>query len=506
MINFGLDKNTQDAILNILRKYTSIKKAIIFGSRAKNTYKAGSDVDLAIWYDGDDASFIGKLSSDLEDSTIPYFFDLVDYKHIANDKLRNAIDNEGKVFYLRGWEVKKLGDVVAISSSKRIFAKEYHNYGVPFYRGKEIIEKQLNNDISTKIFITKERFLEIKSKFGAPKSSDMLLTSVGTIGIPYIVNNHEEFYFKDGNLTWFKDWNLLHNIFFYYWVLSDIGKNAIRNITIGSTQQAVTINALAGINLNLPPLPEQKQIASILSSLDNKIELLNKQNKTLEELAQTIFKQWFIDFNFPDENGKPYKDSGGKMVDSELGLIPIDWCVGKLADEFLIIMGQSPVGTSYNETKNGIVFFQGRTDFGGRFPCVRLYTTEPKRIANKFDVLLSVRAPVGDINLALVDCCIGRGLASIQSKNRSYCYYKVLALKNELNIFNGTGTIFGAINKDQLTNLKIILPDNKIIEDFESIVSAIDSKIYNNHVEAINLQQIRDSLLPHLMSGEIDLN
>ena len=278
MINFGLDKNTQDAILNILRKYTSIKKAIIFGSRAKNTYKAGSDVDLAIWYDGDDASFIGKLSSDLEDSTIPYFFDLVDYKHIANDKLRNAIDNEGKVFYLRGWEVKKLGDVVAISSSKRIFAKEYHNYGVPFYRGKEIIEKQLNNDISTKIFITKERFLEIKSKFGAPKSSDMLLTSVGTIGIPYIVNNHEEFYFKDGNLTWFKDWNLLHNIFFYYWVLSDIGKNAIRNITIGSTQQAVTINALAGINLNLPPLPEQKQIASILSSLDNKIELLNKQN------------------------------------------------------------------------------------------------------------------------------------------------------------------------------------------------------------------------------------
>src|SRR5690606_5152419 len=138
-----------------------------------------------------------------------------------------------------------------------------------------------------------------------------------------------------------------------------------------------------------------------------------------------LFKEWFVDFNFLNGKGKPYKKSGGKMMESELGEIPEGWRVGSLDEEFEITMGQSPPGESYNEKEEGMIFFQGRTDFQERFPKTRLYTTDPKRIAEKFDVLVSVRAPVGDINVAFERCCIGRGLAAVAGKYKSYALYKV---------------------------------------------------------------------------------
>jgi type I restriction enzyme S subunit len=164
------------------------------------------------------------------------------------DTKNNILDNESAQLPA-GWAVKRLGDVVEITSSKRIFAKEYVTHGIPFYRGKEIIEKHRNNEVSTEIFITHERFDEIKSKYGAPDSGDLLLTSVGTLGIPYVVKDGEKFYFKDGNLTWFQSWKGLNNKFLYYWFKSDIGSNAIYKIAIGSTQQAITIQALSNLEI-----------------------------------------------------------------------------------------------------------------------------------------------------------------------------------------------------------------------------------------------------------------
>lgn len=161
----------------------------------------------------------------------------------------------------------------------------------------------------------------------------------------------------------------------------------------------------------LPPLDEQKKIAEILSALDDKIELNNKINRNLEAQAQAIFKSWFIDF-------EPFKN--GRFIDSELGKIPEGWKVGNLSDIANITMGQSPNGNSYNEKKIGMIFFQGRAEFGWRFPRNRLYTTAPKRIAERDSVLLSIRAPVGDINKALERCCIGRGLATLTSNHKTF--------------------------------------------------------------------------------------
>ena len=181
---------------------------------------------------------------------------------------------------------------------------------------------------------------------------------------------------------------------------------------------------------------------------------------------------------------------------------------GTLSDIANITMGQSPSGSSYNEDAEGEVFYQGRAEFGFRFPTRRLFTTEPKRMAESGDVLLSVRAPVGDLNVAYERCCIGRGLGAIHSKtgHSSFLLYTMYSLRPQLNVYNGEGTVFGSINRDALNSLPLDIPSMEKIEQFEAIVHPMDEKIRSNYDENCRLEKIRDSLLPKLMSGEIDVS
>ena len=179
------------------------------------------------------------------------------------------------------WRKVKLGEIGEITSSKRIFRAEYKKVGVPFYRGKEIIQKANNQEVSDEFFISLEKYEEIKNKYSVPLENDILITSVGTVGIPYIVKN-EKFYFKDGNINWIRKY--ANNIYFkylYYWLISPIGKNQIDSYLIGSTQKALTIEAIKKLEINLPPLNIQKKIAKILSDIDERIELNNKINDNL---------------------------------------------------------------------------------------------------------------------------------------------------------------------------------------------------------------------------------
>ena len=197
---------------------------------------------------------------------------------------------------MTNWKIYKIGDLCKISSSKRIFAKEYKNSGIPFYRGKEIIEKQKGNKISTELYISQERYEEIKTKHGVPQKGDMLLTSVGTLGIPYIVQD-EVFYFKDGNLTWFYNFEGIDSRYLYYWFLSPIGKMNIDSKAIGSTQKALTIETLSKFEISLPPLAEQRRIAGILGAIDDKIENNRRINTNLELQAQALFDEWLCKVN-----------------------------------------------------------------------------------------------------------------------------------------------------------------------------------------------------------------
>lgn len=207
-------------------------------------------------------------------------------------------------------------------------------------------------------------------------------------------------------------------------------------------------------------------------------------NNNLEQQAMAIYQQMFVD--------NPCSE----------------WKEGTLSDIADITMGQSPSGSSYNEEGIGTIFFQGRAEFGFRFPTVRLFTTEPKRMACANDTLMSVRAPVGDLNVAHTDCCIGRGLAAIHSKtnHQSFVLYTMFSLKKQLDVFNGEGTVFGSINRNSLNEMPILIPSDEKLDEFEGIVAPMDTAIRNNYDEICRLEQIRDSLLPKLMSGELDVS
>ena len=293
-----------------------------------------------------------------------------------------------------------------------------------------------------------------------------------------------------------------------YYIDSPQGQAYINSNVNTTVQVTLNIKSLSDMPIPLPDHAIREKIVAILSSLDDKIELNRRINANLEQQAQALYKSWFVDFEFPNEEGKPYKSSGGAMQESELGLIPNYWHVGKLSDIADITMGQSPVGTSYNDCGNGVVFYQGRTEFGFRFPSIKLFTTAPTRYAEPMSVLLSVRAPVGDINIAAQKCCIGRGLASIKSKNNhnSFMYYCLNALKIQLEQYNGEGTVFGSINKKELENLKMSIPNDLIVANFNRIINRIDTQILNLSNEINNLSTLRDTLLPKLMSGEINVS
>ena len=186
----------------------------------------------------------------------------------------------------------------------------------------------------------------------------------------------------------------------------------------------------------------------------------------------------------------------------------LETTAGTLKDIADITMGQSPSGSSYNEDGNGEVFYQGRAEFGYRFPTRRLYTTEPKRMAEAGDVLLSVRAPVGDLNVAYERCCIGRGLGAIHGRNgyQSFVLYTMFALRPQLDVYNGEGTVFGSINRSALNDMPIDIPSEEAIAAFEAVVHPMDDMIQSNYEENCRLQELRDSLLPRLMSGEVDVS
>ena len=260
----------------------------------------------------------------------------------------------------------------------------------------------------------------------------------------------------------------------------------------------------------IPSLDVQKRIGRILTGIDNKIAINRQINDNLEAMAKQLYNYWFVQFDFPNEEGKPYKSSGGVMAWNEKlkREIPQGWSNGVLSDVANITMGQSPDGSSYNEDGEGIIFYQGSTDFGLRFPDIRQYTTSPSRYANKGDILMSVRAPVGALNIANNDCCIGRGLSALSSKigSMSHLYYLMNDFRLKFEGMNSAGTTFGSITKDELFSLPVIIPTKSVISEFEQVCEPIFDKqmIIGEEINALTKQ--RDDLLPLLMNGQASVN
>ena len=295
--------------------------------------------------------------------------------------------------------------------------------------------------------------------------------------------------------------------YYLYYYLKQLD---LTRLDSGTGVPSMTFDSYYNIKVCLPNIDKQRAVGQLLSVVDDKIQLNKRINDNLEAMAKQLYDYWFVQFDFPNEDGKPYKSSGGTMVWNEKlkREIPQGWSNGVLSDVANITMGQSPDGSSYNEDGEGIIFYQGSTDFGLRFPDIRQYTTSPSRYANKGDILMSVRAPVGALNIANNDCCIGRGLSALSSKigSMTHLYYLMNDFRLKFEGMNSAGTTFGSITKDELFSLPVIIPTKSVISEFEQVCEPIFDKQMIIGEEINGLTKQRDELLPLLMNGQASVN
>ena len=392
------------------------------------------------------------------------------------------------------WKLTKIGSLcmrVCSGGTPKSTVEEYYGGGIPWLNTKEVNFNRIYTTESTiseaGLKNSSAKWINAHSVIVAMYGATAAKCAIGMI--PMTTNQACCNLMIDEEIADYR---------FVYYALTN-AYSTLASLANGGAQQNLNAQLIKDFEIPLPDLDTQHRIADILSTIDDKIENNNRINHNLEEQARSLYKSWFIDF-------EPFKD--GKFVDSELGMIPEGWHIGTLSEIADITMGQSPSGSSFNEDGHGIVFYQGRTEFGFRFPSIKLFTTEPTRFAEPHSVLMSVRAPVGDINVALDRCCIGRGLAAITAKDEAFSFvlYTLKGKSSELDLYNGEGTVFGSINRKDLEGLSVLIPPMSIIQQFNDCIRPIDESIEISCKEIVNLSFSRDSLLPRLMSGQLSFD
>lgn len=296
------------------------------------------------------------------------------------------------------------------------------------------------------------------------------------------------------------------DIKFLYYALSLCLKQ-LKNMSQGTSTKFLTVTILNSFSVKLPSISDQRRIASILSSLDRKIELNNKINADLEEMAQAIFKNWFVDF-------EPFKD--GKFVDSELGMIPEGWKVGRL-DEIADVVGGSTPSKAKPEyyTQKGIAWLTPKdlsnhpavyTSRGEIDITEEGYNSTSTKLMPKGTILFTSRAPIGYISIAQNDICTNQGFKSLVPKKAGtcflYCFLKYVTPEIEN---KSTGSTFKEASGALMKSLQVIMPEQKVFEDFEEIVCPLFARIESLEKENSRLSLLRDTLLPRLMSGELEV-
>lgn len=410
-----------------------------------------------------------------------------------------------------------LDQLCIVGSSKRVHLSDYVQQGIPFYRSKEVIELSSGKNISEQLFISSEKYSEIKSKFPVPQENDVLITAVGTIGEILVVKD-PNFYFKDGNLIWLRNINfeIIDIDYLYYFLKSDLFQKTIKYNNIGAVQKALTIDFLKTVKITLPSLDNQRKLISVLKSIDKKLKINNQINQELEAMAKTLYDYWFVQFDFPDQNGKPYKSSGGKMVHHpELKRqIPEGWGVETLRDfESKIITGKTPSRANSDNFGGEIPFITIGDIRGNTF----IYSTSETLTdlgasvqQNKYlpegSLCVSCIATVGEIGFTTEWSHTNQQINSIVFEDETNRYYLYFALKNYFENANAsakTGNTFANMNKEDFSGIRIILPRNEIKNNFHKMTEPYFAQIKCLQGQNQELTQLRDWLLPMLMNGQV---
>ena len=401
----------------------------------------------------------------------------------------------------------RLGEQCVVTSSKRFHLSERITQGVPFYCSKEIIKKFNGEDVTECDYISEDLYKKVSNEFGVPKENDLLITTRGTIGIPYLYKRTDRFYFADGNLTWIKDFDSnLYSKFLYYWFQSYEGRKKFEALAKGTAQKAVPISGIKTLEIELPSLKSQKRIADILSAYDDLIENNQKQIKLLEEAAQRLYKEWFVDLNFPGHENT-------KIVDD----VPEGWKKNCAEKFFEITIGKTPPRTEkrcFTTGENGISWVS-IADMGssGMFvlntaenlteDAIKQYNV---KVIPKNTVLLSFKLTVGRVAIAPTDICTNEAIAHFKGRRECEREYTYCYLKNfHYDELGSTSSISKAVNSKIIKAMPFIMPSEKLLKEYSSKTKdAFDLIICKQKIDN-NLKITRDRILHKLMSGEVEV-
>ena len=516
-------------VLALLNRHLPDTTTWAYGSRVKWTSRPESDLDLVVFSRPEQGARVAELREAFEESDLPFRVDLFVWDEVPegfktriegdrvvltkDDPARK--DNEGSRW--RRCRIEDIAEKVAMGPfGSSIKVETFTPSGVPIISGQHLHGSRVDDKPGFN-FISEAHAERLRG--ANVRKGDVILTHRGNIGqVACIPNNSQyekyvvsqsQFYVRP------KPSEAIPEFIVAYFKTPEGQHELLANASqVGVPSIARPVTYLRSIEISIPPIQEQRDIAHILGTLDDKIELNRRMNETLEAMAQSLFKSWFVDFD-PVRAKMEGRDSGlpkqladvfpDRLVSSEFGEIPEGWKNKSLGECFSLTMGQSPPGNTYNDHSDGLPFFQGRTDFGFRFPENRKFSTAPMRIAQPEDTLVSVRAPVGDINMAWEQCCIGRGVAALRHKSgsSSFTYYSAWAVQDKIKTYEHTGTVFGAINRRQFEALEMLEPWAELIKAFDAHTGPVDIRIRDNTSESRTLTALRDALLPKLISGEI---
>lgn len=415
------------------------------------------------------------------------------------------------------WKTVKVGETIISSNTgldaiKRAPIVDY-NSGIKCLRIQDISQNKNFEDWGY-CLVEEKNF----KKFQLVKGDIIVARTGATIGVNRLIKQNLKAVYNNGLIRIKSNADIINTDYLYYNLQSHKYKGHIQAISGGtSTQPNMKMNALLDYEIKLPSLNEQKSIAHILSTLDDKIEVNNQINKILENMAQAIFKQWFIDFEFPNEDGEPYKSSGGEMVESELGMIPKGWEIKKSSDIANVNIGKTPPRKekecftldpddykwiSIKDLGNSGAYIFDSSEYLTK-ESIEKYNV---KVVPDNTVVLSFKLTIGRVSITCGQMTTNEAIAhfNLSNKSKITTEYLYLYLKGfDYGKLGNTSSIANAVNSKIIKSMPIIVPDNKTIKTFSEVMESVFSKIKYTIKQSDKLIEIRDSLLPKLMSGEI---
>ena len=393
----------------------------------------------------------------------------------------------------------KLGKVSTFYDSLHKTPKNYNIYGYPMVRVKDISTGFL--DLSSCFNVSEDDYLEFSKKY-KPQSGDIIITRVGTYGNIALVTNDKRFCLGQNTVILNVDKKIIDNKYLFYYLTSSMGQQQIESKVTGSTQKTISLKSLKEINIIRHNFYKEKQIGDLLYKIDNKINNNKKIIANLEELSQTLFKRWFVDFEFPDENGNPYKSSGGDMVESELGVIPKDWSIQTLNDiSESYNTKRKPLSKLEREKVASIYPYYGATKI---IDYVDDYLFDGKFILVGEDGTVQTEEGHPFVQYVWGQFWVSNHAHILKGKNLSDEVLMLILNNIDIQPYI-TGAVQPKISKKNLNSIKIVVGSKLIYGKFDQYINTYYKKIREVHDENKYLTQLRDTLLPKLMSGEIEI-